>query len=118
MSDSLATHLAVTNLTQGWPSTYRQRVVFGEYKEVFYPPGTEKLREMFRPCATERLFLAQAYEDKDALLFLDTDTLFLRPPEDLWCQINNFGREQIISMAPCLYFYGPYFRKVRATPLL
>lgn len=113
VSDSLETFNEITNITQRWPIAYRQRIVFGEYKEIFYPPGTEQMKNMFRPCATERLFLAHAYEEKDSLVFLDTDTLFLRPPEDLSRQIYNFESEQAIGIAPCLYYYGPKFFKVR-----
>lgn len=113
VSDSLETYKEITNITRSWPIVFRQRIVFGEYKKIFYPPGTEKMRNFFRPCATERLFLAQAYEDKDSLVFLDTDTLFLRPPEDLSCQVENFAREEIMGIAPCLYYYSPHFEKVR-----
>ncbi|XP_063875958.1 glucoside xylosyltransferase 1-like isoform X1 [Scylla paramamosain] len=111
VADSYATYETVTNLTASWPAAYRERVVFDEFKEVFYPPGAEDMMNMFRLCATERLFLAQTFEDKDAVVFLDTDTLFLMPPENLWRKVYEFNPHQVIGIAPCLYMYGPRFKK-------
>ncbi|MPC61330.1 Glucoside xylosyltransferase 1 [Portunus trituberculatus] len=88
----------------------RQRIAFSKYKQVFYPPGTEKMKNLFRPCATGKLFLAQTLEDKDAVVFLDTDTLFLKPPEMLWRTLYDFNPYQVIGIAPCLYYYGRHFK--------
>ncbi|XP_063875962.1 glucoside xylosyltransferase 2-like isoform X4 [Scylla paramamosain] len=117
VADSYATYETVTNLTASWPAAYRERVVFDEFKEVFYPPGAEDMMNMFRLCATERLFLAQTFEDKDAVVFLDTDTLFLMPPENLWRKVYEFNPHQVIGIAPCLYMYGPRFKKTTAKHL-
>ncbi|XP_063875952.1 uncharacterized protein LOC135108970 isoform X2 [Scylla paramamosain] len=111
VADSYATYETVTNLTASWPAAYRQRVVFDEFKKVFFPPGTKKMKNLFRPCAIGKLFLAQTFEDKDAVVFLDTDTLFLMPPEDLWRKVYEFNPHQVIGIAPCLYMYGPGFKK-------
>ncbi|KAK8388018.1 hypothetical protein O3P69_020122 [Scylla paramamosain] len=111
LADSYTTYEMVVNLTASWSAAYRQRVVLGDYKEVFYPPGTEEMKNMFRPCATGRLFLAQTFEDKDAMVFLDTDTLFLMPPEELWRKVCAFNLHHVIGIAPCLYLYGPGFKK-------
>ncbi|XP_045119475.1 glucoside xylosyltransferase 2-like isoform X2 [Portunus trituberculatus] len=110
VADSYATYETVANLTASWPAAYRQRIAFSKYKQVFYPPGTEKMKNLFRPCATGKLFLAQTLEDKDAVVFLDTDTLFLKPPEMLWRTLYDFNPYQVIGIAPCLYYYGRHFK--------
>ncbi|MPC45125.1 Glucoside xylosyltransferase 1 [Portunus trituberculatus] len=88
----------------------RQRLVFSEYKQVFYPPGTKKIKNLFRPCATGKLFLPQTLQDKDAVVFLDTDTLFLMPPEMLWRKLYAFNPSQIIGIAPCLHECSTVFK--------
>ncbi|KAG0713148.1 Glucoside xylosyltransferase 2 [Chionoecetes opilio] len=114
VSDTYKTYEEVTNITQAWPIEYKQRIVFGDFKRIYYPPGTEKMKNMFRLCATERLFLAQTFEEKDALIFLDTDVLFLRPPEYLWGHIHNFTTEQAIGIAPCPLHVWPAVQKGKA----
>ncbi|XP_045119476.1 glucoside xylosyltransferase 1-like isoform X3 [Portunus trituberculatus] len=117
VADSYATYETVANLTASWPAAYRQRIAFSKYKQVFYPPGTEKMKNLFRPCATGKLFLAQTLEDKDAVVFLDTDTLFLKPPEMLWRTLYDFNPYQVIGIAPCLYYYGRHFKITTAQQL-
>ena len=99
-------------------------------------PGenNEKWRTLWRPCASQRLFLPvwvwkgflslsltykilyQAYSiagrftdvsifqkllDKtDALLYVDTDILFLRPLEDIWEFFNKFNSTQLAGVSP------------------
>ena len=64
------------------------------------------MRSMFRVCATERLFVPDMFPSLDAAVYIDTDLLFLRPPEDLWNEFLRFDRRQVAAMAPCLYHYG------------
>uniref|UniRef100_A0A6A7G324 UDP-D-xylose:beta-D-glucoside alpha-1,3-D-xylosyltransferase n=1 Tax=Hirondellea gigas TaxID=1518452 RepID=A0A6A7G324_9CRUS len=64
------------------------------------------MRNMFRECATERLFLPQMLPTEDALIYLDTDLIFMRPPEELWHHFYNFNEKQVAAMAPCLFHYG------------
>ncbi|XP_068241319.1 glucoside xylosyltransferase 1-like [Palaemon carinicauda] len=45
----------------------------------------------------------------DALIAVDTDVLFMQPPEDLWDEFGNFERRQISGIAPCLSRYGRNF---------
>ena len=52
-----------------------------------------------QPCATQRLFLPRVLAEEDAVVYLDTDTLFMRPPEELWAQFAHFGPQTLVAMA-------------------
>ncbi|RXG67460.1 hypothetical protein Avbf_08015 [Armadillidium vulgare] len=43
----------------------------------------------------------------DSVVYLDTDMIFLKPPEDLWEEFSKFDSFQISGMAPCLFHYTP-----------
>lgn len=40
--------------------------------------------------------------DEDALIYLDTDILFMTPPEDLWAQFEAFNSKQVVGIPPLL----------------
>ncbi|CAG7720869.1 unnamed protein product [Allacma fusca] len=73
---------------------------------VSYPPGTQWMRKLFRPCATLRLFLADLLPQHDSVIYLDTDIIFLRNIQDLWDEFNKFRSSMALAaMAPCLNHY-------------
>lgn len=113
IADSKSLYQQLVDTTSNWPREYQQRLSF-EYHDVWYPPSREKMRNMFRVCATERLFLPDMFPDLDAAIYIDTDLVFLRPPEDLWAEFREFNDRQVAAMAPCLYHYGSNRNKVRA----
>lgn len=39
-------------------------------------------------------------KDVDALLYVDTDVLFLRPMDDIWSLFKSFNSSQLAAMAP------------------
>jgi len=53
---------------------------------------------LFKVAAAQRLFLADTLIDIDAVLYIDTDVLFLRPPEDLWESFHSFEINQIAGL--------------------
>ena len=95
----------LSSIPDGWPKWHRERVSL-EYRPVWYPGGRAKMRHMFRECATERLFIPEMFTNEDALIYIDTDFIFMRPPEDLWAKFYEFNEHQVAAMAPCLYHYG------------
>ncbi|XP_037783291.1 glucoside xylosyltransferase 2-like [Penaeus monodon] len=111
IADSKSLYQRLVNTTSNWPIEYQQRLSF-EYYDVWYPPGREDMRNMFRVCATERLFLPDMFPDLDAAIYIDTDLVFLRPPEDLWAEFRKFNDKQVAAMAPCLYHYGSTRNKI------
>lgn len=111
IADSKSLYQQLVDTTSNWPREYQQRLSF-EYHDVWYPPSREKMRNMFRVCATERLFLPDMFPDLDAAIYIDTDLVFLRPPEDLWAEFREFNDRQVAAMAPCLYHYGSNRNKI------
>ncbi|RXG67462.1 Glucoside xylosyltransferase 2, partial [Armadillidium vulgare] len=88
-----------------WPEKIRLK--FSLEKEKIWYPDTGNFMEMFRLCATERLFLLKVLPSVDSVVYLDTDMIFLKPPEDLWEEFSKFDSFQISGMAPCLFHYTP-----------
>ncbi len=86
---------------EAWPAALRAR-----FTPVLYPiryPGVEdpeKWRNLFKPCASQRLFFPYLIEGTDRVLYVDTDVLFLRPPDELWRLFDRFQPEQLAALAP------------------
>nr|CAD7420206.1 unnamed protein product [Timema poppensis] len=60
----------------------------------------EEWRRLFKPCASQRLFLPVVLADVDSLLYVDTDTLFLGPLEDVWHHFELMNSSQIAALTP------------------
>ena len=88
-----------------WPPQYIEVISF-QYQPVYYPPDRLDMRDMFRTCATERLFLPDILTKEDAVIYLDTDIVFMGPPEQLWYKFYEFNSSQLAAMAPCDNQYG------------
>lgn len=116
VADSENLYQRFTDLTSEWPSDYKRRVAF-EWHTVWYPSDREEMRSMFRVCATERLFLPQMFPSLDAAIYIDTDLIFMRPPEDLWMEFKKFDEIQVVAMAPCLHHYNFRRNKVKGSLL-
>ncbi|XP_063302997.1 glucoside xylosyltransferase 1 isoform X1 [Pelobates fuscus] len=77
----------------------------GKFKYMLYPitfpsENAAEWRKLFKPCASQRLFLPLILKDVDSLLYVDTDILFLRPVDDIWSFLGDFNSTQIAAMAP------------------
>lgn len=80
---------------------YRLQLV---YRPLFIPP-TPALLELYESCATEKLFLPWALPELDKAIFLDTDIIFMRPPEDLIVRMQDFDNTQMLGVAPVDGYY-------------
>ena len=68
-----------------WEALVWWRMLKTSVHRLHFPAKTgETWRKLFKLCASQRLFLPSALADVDATLYIDTDTLFHRPPEHLW----------------------------------
>ncbi|XP_047740643.1 glucoside xylosyltransferase 1 [Hyalella azteca] len=105
VADSEELYSKLVALSTDFPPQYRDKLSF-EYLPVWYPNDRLYMRNMFRECATERLFVPAMLPKEDAIIYIDTDFVFLRPPEDLWAHFHKFDSVQVAAMAPCLYHYG------------
>ena len=104
ISDSEKLFQDVISGTKTWDLAQRNKLIF-ERRQVWYPEGRESMKSMFRECATARLFLTETLKDEDAVIYIDTDFVFMAPPEWLWDEFKKFNSTQIASMTPCLFHY-------------
>uniref|UniRef100_A0A0A9XB39 UDP-D-xylose:beta-D-glucoside alpha-1,3-D-xylosyltransferase n=1 Tax=Lygus hesperus TaxID=30085 RepID=A0A0A9XB39_LYGHE len=62
--------------------------------------GGEEWRKLFKPCASQRLFLPSLLTNIDSVLYVDTDVLFLSPPESVWKYFDSMNSTQLAALAP------------------
>lgn len=58
----------------------------------------EMWRTLFKPCAAQRLFLPSLLPDIDELIYLDSDTLFLSSPLEIYEKFKQFNSTQIAGL--------------------
>ncbi|XP_021373710.1 glucoside xylosyltransferase 2-like isoform X2 [Mizuhopecten yessoensis] len=80
-----------------WPDEYRTKVEYHIYNLSF---PADEWKKLFKPCASQRLFLPSLLPDVDALLYVDTDILFVRPLEDIWAFLKKFNSTQLVALSP------------------
>ncbi|KAM4733553.1 glucoside xylosyltransferase 1 isoform 4-T4 [Anableps anableps] len=83
-----------------WPVAIRTKFTFTIYPIMFPEKNASEWKKLFKPCASQRLFLPLILKQVDSLLYVDTDILFLRPVEDLWGLLSQFNVSQLAAMAP------------------
>ncbi|XP_077520747.1 glucoside xylosyltransferase 1-like [Amblyomma americanum] len=83
-----------------WPASIRKRVTCA-VRPVWFPKDDYYTWwAMFRPCTTQRLFLPSMLPDVDAVLYADTDVVFIHPVEDFWRMFYAMNEWQMAGMAP------------------
>lgn len=104
-----------------WPSWTQHWMMFTIHP-INYPVNEDKKDwfSHFKPCATQSLFLARILNNVDALIYVDTDVVFLEAPENLWKTFEKFDDSHIAALAlecgnkeNCHYSSGlpyPYYK--------
>ncbi|KAM8972777.1 glucoside xylosyltransferase 1 isoform 2-T2 [Pelodytes ibericus] len=87
-----------TTILNSW--TLPERFKYTLYPITFPSENAAEWRVLFKPCASQRLFLPLILTEVDSLLYVDTDILFLRPVDDIWSFLGDFNATQIAAMAP------------------
>ncbi|KAG8233143.1 hypothetical protein J437_LFUL010373 [Ladona fulva] len=84
-----------------WTTILPNKFVF-EVHPINFPlqGNTEEWRKLFKPCAAQRLFLPTVLGSVDALLYVDTDTLFLAPLEEIWEHFGKMNSSQMAALTP------------------
>ncbi|XP_060592203.1 glucoside xylosyltransferase 1-like [Ruditapes philippinarum] len=85
-----------------WPTKYREKIDYRIYNITF--PSTDEIkaddwRKLFKPCACQRLFIPELLTDVDALIYVDTDVLFLSPVDEIWAYFHKFNSTQLAALA-------------------
>lgn len=68
-----------------------RQLCYAIYRATFSTQNTETWINLFHPCASQRLFLPDALPHVRQLIYVDTDTVFLRPVSQLWTHFNAFS---------------------------
>ncbi|XP_064119409.1 glucoside xylosyltransferase 1-like [Macrobrachium nipponense] len=103
ISDSKRTFQKIADLTVAFPDIERRRLIL-EHKYLWFPPEYPELRNHWRPCAWAKQFLAETLPEEDAVIYVDSDLLFLGPGEELWWLLKSMGPKQLIALAPEPYY--------------
>jgi len=83
-----------------WKVSLNQTVDY-EIHEVSFPSNSgDEWRKLFKPCASQRLFLPSVLPHIDSVLYVDTDVLFLSPLEEVWSHFGKMNSSQFAGLAP------------------
>ncbi|XP_077527438.1 glucoside xylosyltransferase 1-like isoform X2 [Haemaphysalis longicornis] len=111
IADKANTVKVITEVTT-WPESIKRRVQV-DVQPVWYP--NNEWWGMFEPCATQRLFLPSMLPNEDAVIYVDTDVVFLHPVEDFWRMFAAMNGWQMAAMAPETESYTRNWYLVNAT---
>uniref|UniRef100_UPI0037E7B778 glucoside xylosyltransferase 1-like isoform X2 n=1 Tax=Semicossyphus pulcher TaxID=241346 RepID=UPI0037E7B778 len=93
-------HESFRHALDSWPRTVQTKFNFTIYPITFPKENAKEWKKLFKPCASQRLFLPLILKEVDSLLYVDTDILFLRPVEDIWALLSQFNSSHLAAMAP------------------
>ncbi|XP_052674405.1 glucoside xylosyltransferase 2-like [Crassostrea angulata] len=92
-------HSSLQNQLSSWPHHITKNFEYHLYRTK-YPEPSQEWKLLFKPCASQRLFIPSLLTNVDSLLYVDTDVLFLSPLEKIWSHFSRFNSSQVIAMAP------------------
>ncbi|CAL4123450.1 unnamed protein product, partial [Meganyctiphanes norvegica] len=111
ITDSKSIYEDITASFHSWSPEYQHRLSL-EYHPVWYPADRSDVIAMYKPCSTQRLFLPSMFPQIDATIYVDTDAIFMRPPEDLWNEFVNFAPDHVMGISTEAYWYKSSENKV------
>ncbi|XP_026222190.1 glucoside xylosyltransferase 1 isoform X1 [Anabas testudineus] len=93
-------HDSFRNALESWPGTVQTKFTFTIYPITFPKENANEWKKLFKPCASQRLFLPLILKEVDSLLYVDTDIIFLQSVEDIWALLSQFNSSHLAAMAP------------------
>ncbi|XP_055047075.2 glucoside xylosyltransferase 1 [Misgurnus anguillicaudatus] len=93
-------HASIKATLDSWPAFISLKFSYVVHPISFPNDHHEEWSQLFKPCASQRLFLPMILRNVDSLLYVDTDVLFLRPVEFIWDTLARFNSTQLVAMAP------------------
>ncbi|KAM6987058.1 glucoside xylosyltransferase 1 [Aplochiton taeniatus] len=93
-------HVSFIKALESWPASVRRRFNYTIYPITFPSDNAAEWKKLFKPCASQRLFLPLILKDVDSLVYVDSDILFLHPIDELWAFLSAFNSSQMVAMAP------------------
>uniref|UniRef100_A0AAZ3RTX5 Glucoside xylosyltransferase 1 n=1 Tax=Oncorhynchus tshawytscha TaxID=74940 RepID=A0AAZ3RTX5_ONCTS len=93
-------HASFIEALESWPGSFRSRFNYTLYPITFPRENAGEWKKLFKPCASQRLFLPLILKEVDSLVYVDSDILFLQPVDALWSLLAHFNATQLAAMAP------------------
>lgn len=93
-------HGSFKKTLDSWPQMVQRKFKFTIFPITFPKENAKEWKKLFKPCASQRLFLPLILQNVDSLLYVDTDILFLQPVEDIWALLSYFNSSHLAAMAP------------------
>ncbi|KAM8907940.1 glucoside xylosyltransferase 1-like [Spinachia spinachia] len=93
-------HASFVGALESWPGFIRCRFNYTVYSISFPSENAAEWKRLFKPCASQRLFLPLILKDVDSAVYVDSDILFLQPVDRLWAFLSQFNSSQLAAMAP------------------
>ncbi|CAG9789339.1 unnamed protein product [Diatraea saccharalis] len=82
-----------------WKRLSKNQLDF-ELQKIHFPEAhREDWMNLFSKCAAQRLFIPKLVPHIDSMIYVDTDTLFLGPVDELWSFFLKFNSSHISAMA-------------------
>ncbi|KAM7307441.1 glucoside xylosyltransferase 1, partial [Ixodes scapularis] len=82
-----------------WPASVFTRITYDLRLVTFPKEDFKKWKQLFKPCSTQRLFLPDILPNEDVVLYVDADTLFLHPVEDLLEAFEKMNERHLMALA-------------------
>ncbi|XP_048729454.2 glucoside xylosyltransferase 2-like [Ostrea edulis] len=92
-------HSSLQQQIASWPRVISEKFEYHLY-DISYPDSNNEWKMLFKPCASQRLFIPSLLTNVDSVLYVDTDILFLSPLEEIWFHFTRFNNTQLIALAP------------------
>jgi len=89
-------------IMKSWPPSFRKLINLSHRAVDNSPQFGIDAGE--KSCTGQKMVLPELLRDKDAVIMVDIDTVFIRPVEELWDLFDNFEERHVIA-APPLMFY-------------
>ncbi|CAN8028471.1 unnamed protein product [Ixodes persulcatus] len=104
-----------------WPESVLARITYDLRLVMFPKKDFDKWKYFFAPCSSQRLFLPDMLLNEDAVLYVDADTLFLGPVEDLWDIFDKMNKSQMMALSyetedPSTNWYQQYAKHPYVPP--
>ncbi|XP_013872425.1 glucoside xylosyltransferase 1 [Austrofundulus limnaeus] len=93
-------HDNLTQTLESWPGFVRCKYNYNVYSISFPSENAAEWKKLFKPCASQRLFLPLILKDVDSIIYVDSDILFLQPVDHLWAFLSQLDPSQLAAMSP------------------
>ena len=82
----------LTSIIDAWALEHKEKITLQHVQEL-YPVYDGNTTD----CDAHRLRIPKLLYMEEAIIYVDTNVIFMRPPEDLWKHFHNFDSIQFAS---------------------